>query len=69
MWFTDPSCKDVVTLAWSSTFHPDVVDNLLSWIANCSEELTRWNQKTFGHVGAKIRRLEAQLKHDHNAIS
>ncbi|KAJ8426096.1 hypothetical protein Cgig2_006577 [Carnegiea gigantea] len=50
MWFTDPSCKDEVTKAWSRGSHPDAVENLLLQLENCSNELVQWNQNTFGHV-------------------
>jgi len=54
MWFTDPSCKDVVIEVWSRRSHPDAVENLLLQLENCSNELIKWNQDTFRHVGNKI---------------
>ncbi|KAJ8441608.1 hypothetical protein Cgig2_023761 [Carnegiea gigantea] len=50
MWFTHTSCKAIVASAWSSSYQSDVVDNLLSRLANCLKELTRWNYTTFRHV-------------------
>jgi len=69
MWFTDPSCTAVVLSAWSSSTHADVVGNLMTRLYSCSKELTKWNRTTFGHDGTEIRRLEAQLKRDTNAVS
>ncbi|KAJ8425212.1 hypothetical protein Cgig2_011801 [Carnegiea gigantea] len=64
MWFTNPSCSDVFASAWTLTALPDAVHNLILWLENCLEILD-----TFGHVGSEIRKLEAQLKQNHDATS
>ncbi|KAJ8445873.1 LOW QUALITY PROTEIN: hypothetical protein Cgig2_000185 [Carnegiea gigantea] len=69
MWFIEPSCEEVVMSAWTSAFTTDVVKNLLVHINRCSAELSKWNYKTFGHVGTKIWKLEAQLHSQHDAPS
>ncbi|KAJ8432652.1 hypothetical protein Cgig2_011818 [Carnegiea gigantea] len=58
MWFTDPSCKEIVASAWSLVLQSDPVDNLLVRIANCSRELTTWNHRTFSYVGNEIKKLK-----------
>ncbi|KAJ8433507.1 hypothetical protein Cgig2_018041 [Carnegiea gigantea] len=69
MWLTDPSCKDVISSAWTSTTHSDAMEQLLSRLDNCGQQLLKWNSVTFGHVGLEIKKLENQLKHDTDAVS
>ncbi|KAJ8431514.1 hypothetical protein Cgig2_009751 [Carnegiea gigantea] len=69
MWFTDPSCKDIVHQTWSSPTQTDVIESLVSKLESCATALSKWNVETFGHVGRAIRKLEDQLKQDRDAIS
>ncbi|KAJ8452678.1 hypothetical protein Cgig2_005014 [Carnegiea gigantea] len=69
MWFTEPACEDVVTAAWSSTSHANAVDNLLSNLSKCSDELNSWNRTSFGNVSEQICDLEQRLKSQRDAPS
>ena len=72
MWVTDPSCAEVVGTAWSSSFCSEVVENLLrrvERVERCAGELSKWNKKKFGMVGAEIRKLEQQFRGQRGAIS
>ncbi|KAJ8431505.1 LOW QUALITY PROTEIN: hypothetical protein Cgig2_003254 [Carnegiea gigantea] len=68
MWFTEPSCHEVVLFAWGSTTKTDTVDNLLSKLNRCTVELCKWNAHTFGYVGNEIRKLEHQLRNHSDTI-
>ncbi|KAJ8422422.1 hypothetical protein Cgig2_003002 [Carnegiea gigantea] len=61
MWFTEPPCEDVVAAAWSSTSHANAMDNLLSHLSKCSNELDHWNRSSFRNVNQQIRDLEQRL--------
>ncbi|KAJ8436632.1 LOW QUALITY PROTEIN: hypothetical protein Cgig2_029878 [Carnegiea gigantea] len=69
MWFTEPSYKEVIERTWSSTMRNDAVENLVAKLDTCSAALSKWNIKTFGHVGRKISKLEARLQHNKDALS
>ena len=62
MWILEPSCKDVIMLAWSSTQHADVVDNIMGRLNACGVQLMQWNKDFFGNVFMEITNLEKQLK-------
>lgn len=59
MWYSESSYKDVISLAWTLVSLSDVVENFLTRLYNCSNELIKWNLNTFEHVGDEIYKLES----------
>ena len=39
MWLTEPTCKDVITAAWSSVLGPNLVENSLLKLSSCAASL------------------------------
>ncbi|KAJ8433730.1 hypothetical protein Cgig2_019798 [Carnegiea gigantea] len=62
LWYSNPSCLDIIKHAWGSYATEDVVDNLVMKLDVCSTNLAQWNRDIFGNVRVEIRKLEAQLK-------
>ena len=69
MWLTDPNWPDVISTAWSSVSHQDVVDNLTLKTKRCSEKFIKCNEDIFGYVGKVMWNLEMQLWVLQDAIS
>ena len=69
IWFTEPSCKEVVSNAQSSSSNPDAMMNLLTHLNKCSVELILWNRQTFGHVDQNMKDLEQLFQSQHDTIS
>ncbi|KAJ8425827.1 hypothetical protein Cgig2_015902 [Carnegiea gigantea] len=54
MWFMEPSCKEVIEHAWSSTMCNDAVENLVAKLDTCSAALSKWNTENLGMSVAKL---------------
>ena len=62
MWLSNPSCEEVVQVAWESTVGSDLSNEILAKIEKCGSDLMGWNRNVFGHVRNELIKKKELLR-------
>jgi hypothetical protein len=60
-WTKDPSCRNVISTAWSSVFVGSPAYSLTKKLKATKNALKTWNKHHFGHIQSRISTLTRQL--------
>ena len=61
MWVRDERCREVIDSTWES--YQDVTkDSIVGKIVRCQTQLKWWNQREFGNVNTRLKRLKERLQ-------
>lgn len=61
MWVRDERCREVIELAWEP-LHANTNCNIVNQIKSCQSHLKRWNQRAFGNVKTRLKKLKERLQ-------
>ena len=62
MWLSNPSCGEVVQVAWESTVGSDLSNEILAKIEKCGLDLMGWNRNVFGNVRNELIKKKELLR-------
>ena len=62
MWLSNPSCGEVVQVAWESTVGSDSSNEILAKIEKCGSDLMGWNRNVFGNVRNELIKKKELLR-------
>ena len=62
IWLSNPSCGEVVQVAWESTVGSDLSNEILAKIEKCGLDLMGWNRNVFGNVRNELIKKKELLR-------
>ena len=61
MWVRENSCRGIIESVWAPT-QASVDGCIVDKIKMCQSQLRQWNQRTFGNVNTRLKRLKERLQ-------